>query len=101
MQDTDSTEAIVLCTTCNHSQTCAFPHRADRPVMFCEEFDGYQDRPSVPTVRTSAAPHDATALTAEADRASKFKGLCMSCESRGRCTFPGAQNGARYCEEFA
>ena len=84
-----------LCATCKHTSTCTFPRSKDRPVHFCEEFDGEEDKPALTAV------HHEKVLDQEAlaDR-EKYPGICSTCEKRETCTFPKPEGGVWQCEEF-
>jgi len=84
-----------LCATCKHTSTCTFPRSKDRPVHFCEEFDGEEDKPALTVV------HHEEVLDQEAlaDR-EKYPGICSTCEKRDTCTFPKPEGGVWHCEEF-
>ena len=84
-----------LCLTCRHTSTCTFPRSKDRPVHFCEEFDGEEDKPALTAV------HHEKVLDQEAlaDR-EKYPGICSTCEKRETCTFPKPEGGVWHCEEF-
>lgn len=100
MEKAHSIESTGLCTTGNHSRTCTFPRRGDRQVMFCEGFDDHQDNPFIAGVRVRASLSAISARSPEADRSSRFTGLCMICEHRESCTFPGSKGGVWHCEEL-
>ena len=84
-----------LCPTCRHASTCTFPRNGDRPVHFCEEFDGKEDKPALTVVRHEEVP-DREAL---ANR-KKYPGICSTCEKRETCTFPKPEGGVWQCEEY-
>lgn len=84
-----------LCTTCVNEPQCTFPRSVDRPVMFCEEFDGVVEvKPRL--LMESPPPTERLAVV---DRG-RFRGLCMTCEKRETCTFPKPEGGVFHCEEF-
>ena len=98
-----------LCATCEHRTTCTYPHPKDRPVLFCEEFEGLCDNliaaagPISPLLR--AAQTQTTGVRHEPrievrDKPSPYKGLCRTCENRETCTFPKPPDGVWHCEEF-
>ncbi|RJP75804.1 MAG: hypothetical protein C4524_11430 [Candidatus Zixiibacteriota bacterium] len=86
-----------LCTTCVASATCTFPRPAGKPVIFCEEFDGYLrnghvENPDVNAILAHVNVKPAPQAT--------LKGLCANCELRDTCTFPKAEGGIWHCEEY-
>lgn len=90
-----------LCTTCNNAATCIYPRDSKRPVLQCEEFDGY----AVPSERTTV--NDVLGKTssqvrsgAEEKELVQYKGLCQNCENRKTCTFPKPEEGIWHCEEY-
>jgi len=84
-----------LCSTCRRAGTCTFPRSKDRPVRFCEEFDGEEGKPALTVV-----PHqEVLDQEALADR-EKYPGICSTCAKRDTCTFPKPEGGVWQCEEF-
>lgn len=95
------TEYKGLCSTCNNAATCIYPRDSERPVLQCEEFDGY----AAPSERTTV--NDFLGKTssqvrsgAQEDDAVKHKGLCQNCGNRKTCTFPKPEEGIWHCEEY-
>ncbi len=84
-----------LCSTCRHDSTCTFPRSEDRPVHFCEEFDGEEDKPALAVV----CHEEVLDQKAFAD-GEKYLGLCSTCAHRETCTFPKPAGGVWQCEEF-
>ena len=98
-----------LCATCEGWATCTYPIPKDRPVLFCEEFEGLCDNltaavgPISPLLR--AAQTQTTGVRHEPrikmrEKPSRHKGLCRTCENRETCTFPKPAGGVWHCEEF-
>lgn len=81
-----------LCSTCKKAPTCTFPRSLERPVMHCDEFEGYEG-PKTGVIPRVASPPEA------ADRV-VFKGLCKNCEDRFTCTYPKPAGGVWRCEEY-
>ena len=89
-----------LCATCKHALTCTFPRNENRPVMFCEEFEGYDTRSTGP-MPPQASVHSASQTpSVSASQDPTLKGLCVSCARRDTCTFPKPEGGVWQCEEF-
>ena len=84
-----------LCATCANGALCTFPRDPKRPVMNCDEFEGYEK--GVKTVH--AAP--SAAMEEAHPKDEKYKGLCSNCENRQGCTFPKPEGGVLNCEEYA
>ncbi len=87
-----------LCTTCVSAETCTFPRPSDRPVVFCEEFDGnlrngHIENPDVATLLAHVE-------TKSRARSKTLKGLCSNCELHASCTFPKVEGGIWHCEEY-
>jgi hypothetical protein len=88
-----------LCATCAIGALCTFPRDPKRPVMNCDEFEGYEKgmKASMEAVHAApSAPGDAAH-----PRDEKYKGLCSNCENRQGCTFPKPEGGVLNCEEYA
>jgi hypothetical protein len=109
MEDTMSTQAVTkpeektsqahkakvvykgLCSTCKNASTCTFPRDVNRPVMHCDEFDGYEGP------KTKVIPR----LKPEVDTdETVLKGLCRNCEERHHCTYPKPAGGVWHCDEY-
>ncbi len=87
------TELRGLCGTCTLSTTCTFPRNAEKPVMHCDEFEGFEytkTQTVTKTTGTSAAVEDKVEL----------KGLCKNCENRPTCSYPKPASGVWRCEEY-
>ena len=91
-----------LCSTCDGRATCTFPHHADRPTLFCGEFDWlWQHR--METAAKAMPPRQEVEARpiVEARTTSKYKGICATCDNQDGCTFPKSPAGVWHCEEFA
>jgi len=81
-----------LCMTCNSSSVCMRRKGIQRPVLFCEEFDGWMPRDAEnEPAPASAAPQDPVDTTL---------GLCCNCENRDSCTLQDSPGGVWHCEEY-
>lgn len=80
-----------LCSTCKNAATCTFPRDPARPIMHCDEFDGYEG-PKTKVVPRVAKPEAADEV--------EFKGLCRNCENRHHCVFPKSAGGVWQCDEY-
>jgi hypothetical protein len=80
-----------LCSTCKHAKHCVFPRSADRPIMHCDEFEGYEGP------KTKTVPRIAKS---EPKEEVEFKGLCRNCENRHHCVFPKPAGGVWHCDEY-
>lgn len=98
-----------LCSTCSRWATCTYPIPKDRPVLFCEEFEGLCNNMMAPgnPVATSVWKPNPEAVRAKPapqaeppEQPSRFKGLCRTCGNRETCTFPKPAGGVWHCEEF-
>jgi hypothetical protein len=85
-----------LCWTCNFAASCVNRGTAERPKLYCEQFDSYVPRsPVSEKVASRAASGDKK----DSDEY-KYKGLCLNCENRETCTLSGSQGGVWHCEEY-
>lgn len=82
-----------LCSTCNRSAECRFPRPTDRPIVFCDEFDG-TGRPAAPRSLSL------TQVAVSATRVNPAAGLCRVCSKFATCVFPKPAGGVWQCEEF-
>lgn len=90
-----------LCSTCNNAATCIYPRGSKRPVLQCEEFDGYAVPPERTTVGAILAKTSSRVRSGlEEKDAVEYKGLCQNCENRKTCTFPKPEEGIWHCEEY-
>jgi len=86
-----------LCSTCETAATCKFTKYEGKPVVFCEEFDGYKRNGHVENPDVEAI----LAYVNVKPRATKvMNGLCANCEVRETCKFPKAEGGIWHCEEY-
>jgi hypothetical protein len=92
-----------LCSTCEGRATCTYPHLADRPTLFCAEFDWmWQHRMQTAVRAEPVAPRREVRSDNPGKKTSKYKGLCATCEKQETCTFPrGVGESVWHCEEFA
>lgn len=86
-----------LCTTCESASSCKFPKYEEKPVVFCEEFDGYTrnehvENPDVQAILTyvSVKPREGKLMA----------GLCSNCARRETCVYPKTEGGIWHCEEY-
>jgi hypothetical protein len=68
--------------------------------MFCEEFEGYDTRPTDPAARRTPTHVRSETSAASVGPTSTLKGLCVSCAKRDTCTFPKPEGGVWHCDEF-
>jgi len=91
-----------LCSTCGNAASCVFSRDPDRPVLQCEEFDGYQ--PPSPKAPDRQRPCLDTTVTGKASGegsdSNKFLGLCKTCDERDTCQFAKPEGGVWHCEEY-
>lgn len=85
-----------LCIACRKDQACHYPRNASRPVLQCEEFEGYE-----PRAKSSWNSEESAAQTPFRDPIqAEVKGLCITCANRNTCAFPKPAGGIWHCEEF-
>jgi hypothetical protein len=90
-----------LCSSCKSASTCTYTKDFRRPVLQCEEFDGYEPRPVRPIAKNillTTAPE--LRSNVEEKDSGKYKGLCSICEDRKTCTFIKPEGGVWHCEEY-
>lgn len=91
-----------LCLTCNNASTCTFPRDPDRPVLQCEEFEGYEYAPPK-DVGTQDSQLDSTVSEGDSRKdvdSNRYIGLCRTCEERESCKFTKPEGGVWHCEEY-
>jgi hypothetical protein len=86
-----------LCSGCRNAPTCVFPRDPGKPLLQCEEFEGF---PSAPPPPASIEITPACGARAGPRTKRKYKGLCRDCENRRTCTFPKSEGGVWHCEEY-
>ena len=88
-----------LCLSCRNVSTCTFSRDPERPVIQCDEFDGFESflrRPknlshkSMMALKSNPGKNDLDG----------YKGLCCICEERETCTYPKPEGGVWHCEEY-
>ena len=86
-----------LCSSCINDRYCIYPRDPLRPIMECEEFEGYF-RPQA-EVGLSSAPVSNRERATGGEDANVFKGLCVSCGNRRTCIYKKPEGGVWHCEE--
>ena len=86
-----------LCSTCKKAPTCTFPRDPNRPVLQCDEFEGYEYTPDKKTLPRTSSKAKLSALDEDSG---KYKGLCRLCENRETCTYPKSEGGVWHCDEY-
>ncbi len=90
-----------ICSSCKTASTCTYLKDLARPVLQCEDFDGYEPRPVRTTVKKILSiPGPKFGSQAEEKDLGKYKGLCSICEDRKTCTFIRPEGGVWHCEEY-
>jgi len=94
-------EVLGICSSCKTASTCTYTKDLRRPVLQCEDFDGYEPRPERPIVKNILLMSDPNHRSnAEEKGPSEYKGLCSICEDRETCTFLKPDGGVWHCEEY-
>ncbi len=83
-----------LCLTCKNSAYCTFARNITKPVLQCEEFEGYVATPK--PISTKKVDE----IIAEKKNAIEYKGLCVNCENREDCTYSNREGGVWHCDEY-
>jgi hypothetical protein len=91
-------QALGLCSTCNHVETCTGRETWVGPVYHCEEFDDHVEIPRQGQLRAVAAEPAGAGTTAPGAR--DRQGLCINCDHRNECSFPIPEGGVWHCEEY-
>ena len=88
-----------ICGQCIHAESCTYPRPDDRPVLACDEFEGY---PMRAVARVSSIKRTRSTASAETSEGviSLYRGLCSTCEKRSGCDFPKPEGGVWHCEEY-
>lgn len=91
-----------LCETCIKAETCVYQRDPNRPVLQCEEFDGYEPKtmkkPDTNPLRSNV---DQVESSAQEKDSNMFVGLCSNCENRHTCVYPKPEGGVWHCEEYS
>lgn len=90
-----------LCLSCINALDCTYKKDPERPILQCEEFDGFESLPrETPIKNISFTSASNFRLGIEENELSNYKGLCGTCEDRDACTFPKLEGGVWHCEEY-
>ncbi len=89
-----------LCMTCFKAPTCTFPRDPERPVLQCDEFEGYPESSKGAVTLDHVSESPSKVVKEAGDEQGKYKGLCKICEKRETCTFPKPETGVWHCEEY-
>lgn len=87
-----------LCLTCKQANTCNFPRDIGRPIMNCEEFDGYVLHKT--SKETPYRVHSRSSSTCRSKEITEYTGLCINCDNRKTCSFPKSGKTVWCCEEY-
>jgi len=88
-----------LCVSCRKASHCTYLKNATRPILQCDEFEGYPCKPreDVPASNLKISHGEMGAVRKEEN---KILGLCANCKHRDECTFPKPPGGVWQCEEY-
>jgi hypothetical protein len=90
-----------LCLSCQKSGQCTFPRDVSRPVIFCEEHQGYM--PVFEPVNEKRLMSMAVSLVAEKapeKEPSCRQGICENCVRSANCTYPRKDGGIWSCDDY-
>ncbi|MCJ7748201.1 MAG: hypothetical protein MUP27_10685 [Desulfobacterales bacterium] len=94
-------EYLGLCSSCKAASNCTYTKDLTRPVLQCEEFEGYEPRIVKTTVKNILLKTNPKLGSSNKERdLSKYRGLCSICDDREACTFPKPEGGVWHCEEY-
>jgi hypothetical protein len=86
-----------LCASCSSATDCTFKRSAERAIMHCDEFSGYE----IPGLLITEAEITAKPrLSFSEPTPSILSGLCVNCEERDGCTYPKSDGGVWRCEDY-
>ncbi len=76
-----------LCSCCKNAVNCNYLRTANSPIWQCEEFEGFECKP---TNQKPEIPkkHSLSAARTTEKTNSDFLGLCRNCENSNTCKFP-------------
>ena len=86
-----------ICGQCRLADSCTYPRPDDRPVLECDEFEGYPMRAAA---KVSAIKQGKASVKESENIVSLYRGLCSTCEKRENCNFPKPEGGVWHCEEY-
>ena len=94
-------EYFGLCSSCKTASDCTYIRELRRPVLQCEEFEGYEPRIVKTTVENILLKTNSKFGSSDEGRdLSKYPGLCSNCEDRETCNFLKPEGGVWRCEEY-
>jgi hypothetical protein len=97
----EATTSRGLCSTCKLASACTYPRDPERPVLQCEEFEGYEIPPTMTAAMDSSKDScGRDAAYAENKDIGRFTRLCRTCAGRETCTYPKPEGGVWQCEEY-
>lgn len=88
-----------LCASCRKASHCTFPREPGRPVLQCEEFEGWPSEPRADPPRDVPTKAERAARDEQKGR-DRVLGLCANCKHRDTCTFPRPAGGVWRCDEY-
>lgn len=90
-----------LCSTCKNAEACSFPRDPNRPVLECDEFDGYEVPQQEASIELAAPGTDVRSEeVAEKAESNTVRGLCRNCGRFETCTYPKPEGGVWHCDEY-
>ena len=93
-------EYFGLCSLCENASTCTYTRDFRRPVLQCEDIEGYEPCPVRTIVKKILPTTDPKFGSVEEKDLGKYKGLCSICEDFKTCTFVKPEGGVWHCEEY-
>jgi hypothetical protein len=89
-----------LCSLCQNGSTCTYTRDLRRPVLQCEDFNGYESRVRTIVKKILPVTDPKFGSNVGEKELGKYKGLCSICEDRKICTYPKPEGGVWHCEEY-
>ena len=90
-----------LCQTCSNAAECTFKRDESKPILDCDEFNGYEIA-GVMLTSEEIGRHTKPECPVSPRKtiAGRNQGLCVNCENRETCTYPRPEGGIWCCEEY-
>jgi hypothetical protein len=87
-----------LCVSCCKASHCTFLKDFEKPILQCDEFEGYPCKPNQNFGVKSMVREELTEQ--QAAHQAEMIGLCVNCRHRETCTFPRPAGGVWRCDEY-
>lgn len=86
-----------ICPGCALNPRCSLRRDKSTAVWFCESFQcAAEEERGVEPIDIDRCASEMAGCRYD----SRFKGLCMNCENREKCTYPKPEGGVWHCSEY-